>query len=1105
MFYFYQDAEPNDTYLLSRNSPYATSVEGDWMLSGELYEEGVLVSSSMQNGGNFVMHDFTFDASSDSPICSATKYAARPIGPGYQRSFSSWLDKSRTEKLLQNLPPETTSLKLRLNVVSPGLWSAEKPHVYTLVLALRNARENTIVQAESCRLGFRTIEISDGVLRVNQKPIMVRGVNYHEHDPVLGHSISSQLLEADMKLMKRHNFNAVRTSHYPQTAMFYELCTLYGLFVVDEANIETHGMKPYAGRLADSLEWELSFMRRLIRMIRCHRNHACIISWSLGNESGYGRTHDKMASLVRKYEPDRVLMYEPASYGPRESNTPSSWFGLGGGTDRHIKKLATDVLCPMYPRVEDCIIIANRNPDLPVVLCEYAHMMGNSGGNLDVYWKWFNNFSRLQGGFIWDWADQGVSAISLTDLPIWAYGGDFGESYNDGAFCLNGLNWPDRGLGDALTFSRNDCAEARYARLFSRPSASTFREIPDNETLEDRCTSNAIMGNLSYRGFSLPSKVETNFNINFPEYVEQERRKSFKFISGSDVSNMNPNGLTYLDDMKIDRHVYGLQRVVDIVDNSKSDSNSKSKSYVCATSPYRFTTSISIPVDDAVAKPQLLEAKQCMKVFDCEVTSLHPTVWDRHQGHINTADSSRSSGMNSSGNASTASVPNAGKDNMAIGESQSHYPLSITIHYSILNRLNHIKNIEEYLQFDVLLLCDGIIVDRKPMVKRNRHGATNRRHVFDPDDGMTPYMQEVEMLCHFSVSLTRWPVNAIGFEKLNCPPYTNNDKCATQSGENKEGPKIPPLLPLSRCASASIPTNNPSVAPSVYESPSEKIKKSFATEQFATLLRPSIGWTAYGHAWPEDALIATDSFDHLPFNIPKWSSDGEKDGSEIRPRGESTGSNEWIRGPQYIEHVTSIHEANINLQSKRSVNAMKQDYSKLEPSLWSDITPATKWSTVVIGRLVPDTPWAEAGFPLGFAQCNISGKLIYSLLPCTSTTSSKTQFGADSLPPKAPTSSIISSQQSELNPGFYDASNKSSKNLYFEQLVDSSLKSETLMAKDEDENEFGIENFINIDEDHAVKEEIRTNFDASAVKRCIFVKLIVKIINIVVQEWAITF
>ena len=156
-----------------------------------------------------------------------------------------------------------------------------------------------------------------GLLRINHSPLTVRGVNIHEHDPMRGHMVSPQLVEADVKLMKRNNFNAVRTSHYPQCPWFYELCNLYGLYVVDECNIETHGMKPYAGRLADDPLWEEAYMQRLIRMYMRDKVHPCIISWSLGNESGYGRTHDKMYAWIKQRDPSRLVMYEPASYGLR--------------------------------------------------------------------------------------------------------------------------------------------------------------------------------------------------------------------------------------------------------------------------------------------------------------------------------------------------------------------------------------------------------------------------------------------------------------------------------------------------------------------------------------------------------------------------------------------------------------------------------------------------------------------------------------------------------------------------------------------------------------------------------------------------------------------
>ncbi len=393
---------------------------------------------------------------------------------------------------------------------APNLWSAERPYVYTLVVSLVNALNGEVVQSESCRVGFRSVDITGGLLRVNHSPLTVRGVNIHEHDPMRGHMVSPQLLEADVKLMKRNNFNAVRTSHYPQCPWFYELCNVYGLYVVDECNIETHGMMPYAGRLADDPLWEKAYMQRLIRMYMRDRTNPCIISWSLGNEAGYGQTHDKMYAWIKERDPSRLVMYEPASYGLRPTGSggsESSEASLGGmswwyqllsaGTDGtkalHIPgknnaladskaaqraaaaaamgaisatsgvsaqaadsaiaaaaaaqaRMATDLLCPMYSRIEDAVKLANVYPDLPLVLSEYSHMMGNSGGSLSAYWEAFKQYPRLQGGFIWDWVDQGIAVTDSQNRLKWAYGGDFGELAHDANFCLNGLCWPHRGL-----------------------------------------------------------------------------------------------------------------------------------------------------------------------------------------------------------------------------------------------------------------------------------------------------------------------------------------------------------------------------------------------------------------------------------------------------------------------------------------------------------------------------------------------------------------------------------------------------------------------------------------------------------------------------------
>eukprot|EP01035_Chromulina_nebulosa_P017617 gene17617-23193_t len=275
------------------------------------------------------------------------------------------------------------------------------------------------------------IDISNGLLRVNQRPIMIRGVNIHEHDPVSGHTVSNQVIEADIKLLKRNNFNAIRTSHYPQQTWLYELCTIYGIYVIDECNIETHGMKPYIGYLSDHKLWKHAYLSRLQRMYARDKVNTCIIGWSLGNESGYGSHHDDMADWIRSTDNTRIVMYEPASYGSREDITMN---GIRN-------KTASDILCPMYARVDDCITLANMFPDKPLIQCEYAHMMGNSGGNLNRYWESFRQFSRLQGGFIWDWVDQGIATVDNNSKLKYSYGGDFGEIKHDDSNKLPSNVW----------------------------------------------------------------------------------------------------------------------------------------------------------------------------------------------------------------------------------------------------------------------------------------------------------------------------------------------------------------------------------------------------------------------------------------------------------------------------------------------------------------------------------------------------------------------------------------------------------------------------------------------------------------------------------------
>ncbi|MBF0277055.1 MAG: beta-galactosidase [SAR324 cluster bacterium] len=315
-------------------------------------------------------------------------------------------------------------VKQKISVSRPLKWSAEQPFLYTLVLSLRD-ENGEILDIESCRIGFRQVEIKDGLLQINGKPILIRGVNRHEHHPEHGHAIDEASMIEDIKLIKQGNFNAVRTSHYPNHPRWYELCDQYGLYLVDEANIETHGTIPM-GMLAHDSNWTHAFMDRGIRMVERDKNHPSVIIWSLGNESGYGPNHDAMAQWIRTYDPTRPVQYE-------------------GGNRNNWALPVTDILCPMYARVEEIKeLIADPQETRPLILCEYAHAMGNSTGNFFKYWDAFHAYPRLQGGFIWDWVDQGLSRIDPSGRQYWAYGGDFGDEINDRQFCINGLVWPDR-------------------------------------------------------------------------------------------------------------------------------------------------------------------------------------------------------------------------------------------------------------------------------------------------------------------------------------------------------------------------------------------------------------------------------------------------------------------------------------------------------------------------------------------------------------------------------------------------------------------------------------------------------------------------------------
>ena len=317
---------------------------------------------------------------------------------------------------------------LQSKITNPLKWNAETPNLYSLVLSLKDTSGKT-VQSAGCMVGFRKIEIKDSRLFINGKPVLLYGVNRHEHDQYGGKSVTREDMIKDILLLKQFNFNAVRTAHYPNDPYWYELCDKYGIYLIDEANIESHGI---GGWPSNTPAWNLSFMERGIRMVERDKNHPSVIFWSLGNEAGCGPNHAALAGWIHEYDPTRLVHYEGVSGLPKDSGY-------------------VDIVSRMYPPMDEFLALAT-NPDetRPLVMCEYAHSMGNSTGNLKEYWDIIRSHKRLIGGFIWDWIDEGIAQTAKNGRKFWAYGGDLGDKNGDGNFCINGLINPDRTVKPAM-------------------------------------------------------------------------------------------------------------------------------------------------------------------------------------------------------------------------------------------------------------------------------------------------------------------------------------------------------------------------------------------------------------------------------------------------------------------------------------------------------------------------------------------------------------------------------------------------------------------------------------------------------------------------------
>jgi len=303
-------------------------------------------------------------------------------------------------------------------------WSAETPNCYRLRITLLDKNNNENNQFIQKKIGFRNVSIRKNQLFVNGKAIYIKGVNRHETDPFKGHVISKELMELDIRMMKENNINAVRSSHYPNHPYWYDLCDKYGLYVIDEANIESHPLAiNEKTQIGDEVSWLPAHLSRLQRMFYRDRNHPSIIIWSLGNEAGHGVVFNSMYKWLKKNDPSRPVQYEPAG-----------------------KNNYTDIYCPMYAKPENLVKYAEDDPEKPGIMIEYCHAMGNSVGNLQDYWDIIEQYPVLQGGFIWDWVDQSLEYKDKKGKPYLAYGHDYHPDLpTDGNFLNNGLVDPYRG------------------------------------------------------------------------------------------------------------------------------------------------------------------------------------------------------------------------------------------------------------------------------------------------------------------------------------------------------------------------------------------------------------------------------------------------------------------------------------------------------------------------------------------------------------------------------------------------------------------------------------------------------------------------------------
>ena len=406
-----------------------------------------------------------------------------------------------------------------LEIASPELWNTENPYLYKLILETEN---EVIVD----HIALRKIEIKDQVIYLNGQKIKFRGVNRHDSDPATGFTISPEQITTDLTLMKQHNFNAIRSSHYPNAPFFYEMCDKYGFMVIDEADIEAHGpfmiyrkedtdynrFKRWNEKIADDPVWEEAIVDRVKLMVERDKNRFCIVMWSMGNESAYGCNFEKALAWTKKFDPDRITQYESARY--RNYDETYDYSNL-------------DVYSRMYPALSEIQEYLDKDGSKPFLLVEYCHSMGNGPGDFEDYFQMIQDNDKMCGGFVWEWCDHAIAhGTAENGKTIYAYGGDHGEEIHDGNFCMDGLVYPDRTVHTGLLEYKNVYRPARVISYDKESGELVLHNYMDFDDLKDyvkisyELTQDGLViskGILPEFSVAPHGEGKTNLKINVPE------------------------------------------------------------------------------------------------------------------------------------------------------------------------------------------------------------------------------------------------------------------------------------------------------------------------------------------------------------------------------------------------------------------------------------------------------------------------------------------------------------------------------------------------------------------------------------------------------------